>query len=387
MISQRIQQLAPSATLTLDNKVKALQAEGKKIINFTVGEPDSNTPIHIQDAAIDAMRSGFTKYAPAAGIPNLREAIATKFKNDNKIEYTPKQIIVGVGTKQLLYSAFQTICNAGDEVIIATPTWTTYIEQVKLAGAIPILVSLIPPFRLKAEDIKPHISQKTKAILINTPANPTGAMIENDELYKIADLAVEKNILVITDEIYEKITYTRPHLSIASLNDKIKALTITINGFSKAYAMTGWRIGYAAGPQDIIDGMIALAGQTTSGTSSISQHAAVAALEGNQKPIANMLDEFGQKRQIAYDCLKDIPGIEVDLPDGAFYIFPSINSVLKAGQTSTDWADALLENKQVAVVPGEAFEAPGYIRISYAISMENLKSGIEKIRQFIQENQ
>ncbi len=383
MVSKLIQQLAPSATLALSSKVKELQSKGLDIVDFTVGEPDSNTPQNIQNAAIAAMRGGFTKYAPAAGIADLREAIAKKLKKDNNIDYSPSQVIIGVGTKQLLYSAFQAICNVGDEVIIATPTWTTYIEQVKLAGATPVLCPLKAPFRLKASDIAACITSRTKAILINSPGNPTGAMIENSELANIAELATQHDIYVVSDEIYEKIAYAHPHTSIASFGEEIKKRTLTVNGFSKAYAMTGWRIGYAAGPQDIIGGMIALAGQTTSGTSSISQKAGVEALLGDQTAISTMRVGFEKRRQIAYLLLTEIPGIEVALPDGAFYIFPCIKKLLKNGQTSTDWASDLLEKTHVAVIPGEAFEAPGYIRISYAISIESLKKGLTLIKEFV----
>ncbi|MEK7120120.1 MAG: pyridoxal phosphate-dependent aminotransferase, partial [Patescibacteria group bacterium] len=285
MISKHIQQLKQSPTLGLDAKVRQLQAEGVLVVNLGLGEPDFITPWHIRRVAIAAIKAGFTHYTITAGIPELREAICKKLLEENGVSCHPSEIVVGVGTKQLLYHAFQVLCEEGDEVIIPIPTWSTYIEQIKLSGATPVLISIESPFRLTAEDLEKRITPKTKVILLNSPSNPTGAVIEKKQLIRIAKLAVEKSIFVISDEIYEKITFGKKHHSIASLGKKIKQLTVTINGFSKSYAMTGWRIGYAAGPKEIIEAMVSLQSQTTSNTSSISQKAALAALTGSQESV------------------------------------------------------------------------------------------------------
>jgi len=387
MLAQRILNLEPSPTLTLDAKVKELQSQGTPIINLTVGEPDFITPSNIRSAAKASIDAGFTHYTPSSGIADLRLAIAKKLRTDNHLDYGPSEIIVGVGAKHILYLAFQALCNPMDEVIVPTPTWSTYVEQIKLTQANPVIVPLSPPFKLTANYLKSYISPHTKAILLNSPSNPTGAVIDPNELEKIAQLAVKHNLYVISDEIYEKLIYNSIPHSIASLNESIKNLTITINGLSKAYAMTGWRVGFAAGPKEVITAIVSLAGQMTSGTSSISQKAALEALQGNQTSVTHMAKEFRKRIDSAYAALSEIKDISVVKPEGAFYLFPNIEKLLgKKYKTAANWSEALLEKAQVAVVPGEAFYAPGYIRLSCAASQPQLLKGIAQIKSFIETN-
>ena len=385
MFSKRVQLLATSPTIAIDVKAKAFKKQGIPVINLSVGEPNFHTPENIKKAAINAIKEGNSFYTPPEGIVELREAIARKFKRDNKLDYDASDIIVGVGAKQILYNAFQVLCDKGDEVIIAIPAWNTFVEQVKLTGAKAVLITLKPPFKLKASDVKKAISSKTKVILLNTPSNPTGAMIDEEELKKIADIAVKNNIFIIADEIYEKLVYTQKHVSIASLNEKIKEKTITVNGLSKSYAMTGWRLGYAAGPQEIIGKMKALQSQLLAHASSISQKAGVEALNGDQASVEMMRKAFAKRREFCLKQISNIPELSVSEPDGAFYLFISVEKLLgKKYPTASAWAEALLDKEKVAVVPGEAFFYPGYIRFSYAASDEDLKVAFVKIKRFIE---
>ena len=383
MLVHRARLLSPSATLEVDALAKQYEEQGNPVINLTIGEPDFATPEHIGEAAYKGIKDGFTHYTATAGILPLRKGIAEKLKKDNNVSYDPSEIIVGVGTKQILYNAFQVLVEEGMEVVIPTPTWSTYVEQVKLALGKPVLVPLKPPFKLKAQDIEPYINEKTKVIIINSPSNPTGAVIEKEELVKIAKIAVEKNIYIVSDEIYEKLIYEGTHYSIASLGNGIKDHTITINGFSKSYAMTGWRIGYAAGPKEIIKAMTSFQGQTTSNTSSIAQIAGIAALEGTQEPLAMMKEEFEKRRNYLCGEFSKIDSVSFIPPSGAFYTFVGIQKLLKPGETATDWCNKLLNEKFVAVVPGEAFCTPKYFRLSFASSMDNLKVGVRRIKEFI----
>jgi aspartate aminotransferase len=384
-LTSRIKHLSPSATLAVDATVKKLQAEGKTIYNLSLGEPDFSTPTTIQNAAVKAMREGFTHYTATAGIPKLREAIATKYLAENDIRYDPSQIIVGVGSKQLLYNALLVLVEKGDEVIIATPTWSTYVEQVKLAEAKPVLVPLKPPFKLTAKDIERGISKKTKVIMLNSPANPTGAVIEKRELEAIARLATDNNIWIVSDEIYEKLLYGATHTSIASLNKRIYDRTITINGFSKSYAMTGWRIGFAGGPKEIIKAMADLQSQTTSNTSSIAQYAGIEALKGPQTSIEKMAHAFSKRRSILLSEFSKMPEFQVIEPEGAFYLFFDVAKLLhKKQQTSSDWCEALLAKEHVALVPGEAFLYPGWVRLSFAASTVTLEEAVRRIKRFIE---
>lgn len=385
MLSARIEKLEPSPTLSLDAKVKEMSGKGAKIINLGLGEPDFSTPNHVGNAAIEAIRTGFTHYTPAAGIPELRKAFAEKLKRENGLLYSPDEIVVGVGSKFLLYCVFQVLCDPGDEVILSTPTWSTYVEQIKLAGGVPIEIPLSRPFKLTAADILPKLGKKTKIILLNSPANPTGAMIEKEELLKIGKLAVEKNVFIVSDEIYEHITYEQNLCtSIASLDEDIKKQTITINGLSKSHAMTGWRVGFAGGPKEIIKGIVSLQGQATSGTSSITQKAATAALDGGLEEVKKMRNEFAARRTFLINEFSKISNLHFTAPEGAFYFFVDIKDCLDndACPTSAAWCSGLLEKEKIAVVPGEAFHAPGYFRLSFAASMEDLKKGVEGIARF-----
>jgi len=385
-LAKRIKTLLPSQAMVLDTKAKALKNKGISIVNLTAGEPDFNTPQPIINSAIQALNSGFTKYTSPQGIEELRKEIADKFSKENNIIYDPSQIIIGAGSKQLLYTAFQVMCDKNDEVIIPIPAYNTFVEQTKLAGGKPRLIKLNPPFKLKAEDVIKHVNKKTKIIVLNSPSNPTGAIIDKSELKKIADLAVKNNLWVISDEIYEKLVYSGEHISIASLNEKIKEKTLTVCGVSKTYAMTGWRLGYAAGPKNLIEIMTLLQGQMISSVNSISQMAALTAIKSDQKEIENMQKEFNKRRDFLVKEFKKIPELSFTAPEGAFYLFVSIKKLLgKKYKTSTDWRAALLEKEKIATVPGEAFYYPGFFRLSFAASMEDLQKAVTGIKNFIYE--
>ncbi|MEK7625329.1 MAG: pyridoxal phosphate-dependent aminotransferase [Patescibacteria group bacterium] len=396
MLADRIKNLEPSPTIALDARVRELMRQGKIIINLGVGEPNFSTPKYICDAAIDAINSGFTHYTPAGGIPELRAVIAKYSREKLNLNYSADEIIVGAGSKSLLYNIFQILCNPGDEVLTPTPTWGTYFELIKLSGATPVEVSLAPPFKLTADDLRKKITPKTKVILLNFPSNPTGAIIKKTELKKIGDLAIEKNLYIISDEIYGQMTYANPHptlstvvergcVSIASLGDEIKKRTITVNGFSKSFAMTGWRVGWGGGPREIIDALIALQGQTTFANSSISQRAALAALNGGKIELQEMMAELRARRDFITTELTKIDGLEWAIPEGAFYFFVSVKKLLsKKYPTSAAWCEGMLGKEGVAVVPGEAFHAPGYFRLSYGAAMEEVKKGVRGIANFIQ---
>jgi aspartate aminotransferase len=383
-LAKRITTLLPSPTIGLDNKAKAMKQQGLPVLNLSAGEPDFETPAHITKAAIDALHAGLTKYSSPQGLPELRAAIAEKLKKDNNIAYDPSQVVVGIGSKQILYSIFQTLCNPGDEVIIPIPAWLTFVEVVKLAGGKPKLLKLKPPFKLTAKEVEKTITAKTKILLLNTPANPSSAMIDPQELKKIAELAVKYNLWIVTDEIYEKLVYRTKHVSIASLNEEIKERTITVNGFAKSYAMTGWRLGYAAGPQTVIDKMTTLQVQTISNVPVFIQKAGIAALTGDQTSVVTMHKEFTKRRDFLVKAFGEIKNISFSAPEGAFYLFVSIEKLLgKKYKTATEWCEALLEKEHVAVVSGDGFLYPGYFRLSFAASMEDLKKAVEKIKKFI----
>lgn len=385
MLSQKIQQLQPSPTLALDARIKAMQRAGVPIVNLSLGEPDMATPDPIAAAGVLAIQSGFTHYTAAAGIPELRAAIAAHLNSKHTTTYLPEQIVVGVGSKALLYLTFQALCNPGDEVLVSTPTWSTYLEQIKQAGGVPVTIPLASPFIFTAEALQKNISPKTKIILINSPANPTGAIIPADELAKIAALAKEYNLLIVTDEIYEELYYTesKPR-SIVSVDPTVLDRTVLINGFSKAYAMTGWRIGYLAAPLAIAKAVADLQGQITSNTSSIAQKAALTALSSGNTAVHQLKNTFTERRTFVHNALSKIPGLTYAAPAGAFYFFVSVQKFLNAKMpTATDWCAKLLEKEKVAVVPGEAFAAPGYFRLSFAASMSELQKGMEGIQRFI----
>lgn len=387
MFAKRVLHLLPSPTMMLDTRAKALRRQGVSIINLTAGEPDYQTPDVIKQAAIQAIRDDFTYYTAPEGIFALREVIAEKFKKQNGITYEPAQIIVGAGSKQMLYMAFQALCDKGDEVLMATPSWSSFVEQVKLAQGKPVLIKLRPPFKLTAADIEKAITEKTKILLLNSPSNPTGAMIEKSELKKIAKLILKHNLWVITDEVYETITYGQKHTSIASLSKAIKEHTITINGVSKAFAMTGWRLGYAGGPRNIIRAMTIMQSHMTSNANSIAQMAALQSLQSNSDITSPMRKSFNKRRTYLIKEFSEIPEISFLEPEGAFYFFISIKALLGGKyKTATEWCDALLKDEQVAVIPGEAFLYPGYIRISFTAPTATLKEAMSRIKRFIESN-
>lgn len=390
MLSERAKKIKPSPTLAMDAKAKAMNAKGIDVINFGVGEPDFDTPEHIKEAAVKALRDGFTKYTPVGGIDELKDAIVEKLKKDNNLEYTKEEILVSCGAKHSLYNIAQAIYGPGDEVIIPSPYWVSYPDQVLLNDATPVFVKTYEEddFMLRPDVFESKITKNTKAIILNSPSNPTGLTYDRKTLTVIADIAVRHGIHIISDEIYEKLTYDGvEHVSIASLGEDVKKLTIVVNGLSKSHAMTGWRIGYAAGPKDIIKAMTNIQSQSTSNPTSIAQKAAVAALTGPQDFISVMQAEFDKRRRFLVEGLNSIEGVRCLKPTGAFYAFPNVSKLYgkKAGarqiNSSIDMAMYLLEDAKVAIVHGEAFGDDNYIRISYATSMENIKKGLERIRE------
>jgi aspartate aminotransferase len=389
MLSSRVKSIKPSPTLSMDTKAKEMKASGIDVISFGVGEPDFDTPDNIKEAAIKAMKEGFTKYTPVPGIPALREAIANKLKKDNGVEYKPEEIIVSCGAKHSLYVAAQALYEKDDEVIIPSPYWVSYPDQVILNDATPVIVETHEEesFMLNPDDLKKHITTKTKAIILNYPSNPTGLTYDRKTLKAIGDLAVENNVIVVSDEIYEKMVYDdTEHVCFASLGDKVKQNTLVINGLSKSHAMTGWRIGYTAGPVNIIKAMSKIQGQSTSNPTSISQAAAVEGLNGPQDFIGTMLVAFDERRKYLVSELEKIEGLSCMMPNGAFYAFPNVKGVFGRSfngtkiEDSSTLASYLLEEAHVALVPGSAFGAEGYLRMSYATSMENLQKGIDRIK-------
>ncbi len=387
-VSAKARAISPSPTLTIDAKTKQLISQGVDVVNFSVGEPDFDTPDHIKAAAIEAINKGFTKYTPAVGTLDLREAICQKLKKENHLDYKPGQIIVSNGGKHSLYNVYQVICDPGDEVILQAPYWVSYPEMIKLAGGVPVVVetSAGDGFKMTPEMIKAKLSKKTRAINLNSPSNPTGAMYSPKELEAIAKLAVDYDLYIISDEIYEKLTYGEvEQVSVASLGPEIKKRTIIVNGLSKAYSMTGWRIGYTASEQYLADVMAALQSHSTSNPASISQKAGVQALLGTQEPVEEMRVEFKKRRDYIVQRLRAITGVSVLVPEGAFYVFPNVSAFY--GKTilgkkilgSDQLCELLLLEGQVAVVPGSGFGAGNYARFSYATSMERIKTGLDRI--------
>ncbi len=393
-VSRRVSSIRPSLTLSINAKARRMIQEGRKVINLSAGEPDFNTPEPIGRAGIKAIQENFTRYTPVKGSEDLIQSIVEKFKQKNKLNYSPSQIIVANGAKQIIYNAIQAVCNPGDEVIIPTPYWVSYPEQVRLAQAVPVYVSLEFEKELKIdiEELKRAIHpEKTKVIILNSPHNPTGGVFTEEELRKIAEVLESYPILIISDEIYEDFVYEMPHVSIASLGESIARKTLTVNGVSKTCSMTGWRIGYAGGPEEIIQAMTKIQSHSTSCACSISQKAAVAALNQPEEEIKKRTKEFDKRRKLIKEALKKIKHVKINKPLGAFYIFPDFsyflgreysNGVIK---NSLDLANYILEKAEVAVVPGSAFGAEGHLRISYAASSEEIKEGMKRIRWALSE--
>ncbi|MCH5585528.1 pyridoxal phosphate-dependent aminotransferase [Shimazuella sp. AN120528] len=386
-LSDRVKQLSPSPTLAITATANALKQQGHNVVALGAGEPDFNTPEHILTAAKEAMDKGFTKYTASGGIKELKDAVIAKFANENGLTYTAKEVMVTVGGKEGLYNLFQVILNEGDEVIIPAPYWVSYIEQVKLAGGKPIVVDGKEENNLKitAEQLEAAITDKTKAIIINSPSNPTGMIYSKQELLELGNIAVKHDLLIVSDEIYEHLIYdNKSHVSIATLDEAFFKRTIIITGVSKTYAMTGWRIGYAAGPQEIIQAMTDLQSHSTSNPTSVSQYAAIAALTGPQEPVIQMKAAFKERRDYVINRIRNIKGFRCITPPGAFYAFIHVKDALGSKYSSVDeWSTALLKEELVAVVPGSAFGADEYIRISYATSMDNLKEAFNRIEHFV----
>jgi aspartate aminotransferase len=382
-MNPRIASIAPSVTLGITAKAKAMKADGKEVFSFAAGEPDFDTPENIKKAAADALARGETKYSPASGAADLKAAIVAKLKNDNGLEYEASQIVVSNGAKHSLFNVIMAMCKEGDEVIIPAPYWLSYPEMVNIAGGKPVVLTCKEEddYKMKPEALEAAITPKTKAIIINSPSNPIGIVYSEDELRTIADIAVKHGIYVISDEIYEKLVYEgAKHVSIGSFSDEILKLTVTVNGFSKAYSMTGWRLGYFAAPSEIVKCVNALQSHSTSGPNTFAQFGGVEALTGPQDAVEEMRAAFEARREYLYERLTAIDGITCVKPGGAFYVLPNISSF---GLDSLSFADKLLDSKGVAVVPGVAFGADATVRMSYACSMDNIKGGVDRIEEFV----
>jgi aspartate aminotransferase len=381
-LAQRATTLTPSLTLAIDAKAKKLKAEGVDVCGFGAGEPDFDTPQYIKDAAVQALADGFTKYTPSSGIPELRAAIAEKLKKENGIEYKPSQVIVNCGAKHSCFNVILATCQAGDEVIIPAPYWLSYPEMVKLADASPVIVETSEKngFKITPEQFRDAMTPATKLIILNSPGNPTGSVYTREELQALAEVALEEDILMLSDEIYEKIVYDGTEfVSLASLSSEIYDLTITVNGFSKAYAMTGWRLGYIAAPEHIAAAIDSIQSHSTSNATSFAQKGALAGLKGDQSFIGQMVKAFSERRAYIYDRLTKIPGMTCVKPMGAFYVLPNISAF---GLGSTAFCSKLLDEQKVAAVPGIAFGSDAHMRLSYACSMENIQKGLDRIEAF-----
>jgi aspartate aminotransferase len=381
-ISERAAQLTPSLTLSIDSKAKAMKAEGLDVCGFGAGEPDSDTPEHIKRAAIEALEAGFTKYTPNAGIPELRQAIADKLAADNGLNYRAGQIVVSNGAKHACYNAILATCQPGDEVVIPAPYWVSYPDMVRLVGAEPVIVptSERNAWKMRPEDFENAMTPRTKMLIMNTPGNPTGSVYTREELEAIVNVAAEEDIYVLSDEIYEKLVYDdAKHVSIGSLSKEAYDLTITVNGFSKSYAMTGWRLGYLAAPDAVSRAVDSIQSHTSSNPSSFSQYGALAALKGDQQPLADMREEFEMRRNYMFDRISKISNVTAVKPQGAFYILVNISQL---GLTSQNFADRLLSKANVAVVPGAAFGDDRTVRFSYATSLDVIKKGLDRFQDF-----
>jgi aspartate aminotransferase len=393
-LSKLAKNLKPSATLAITAKAKDLKSKGIDIIGFGAGEPDFDTPNNIKSAAKDSIDSGFTKYTAASGITELKEAIRERISIDYDLSYENKEILVGSGAKHVLYNLFNVLIDEGDEVLIPAPYWVSYPEQVKISGGSPIILHTNQEdgFKITKKQIESRCNENTKILVLNYPSNPTGSTYNYDELSQIAEICKEKNLIVISDEIYDKIIYSNEkHISFPQLSEDAKNRTILVNGVSKTYSMTGWRIGYAAGNSEVISAMNNLSGQSTSNPTSISQKAAIEAFSGNQGKVEEMLGEFEVRKEYISSFLNEIEGVECFVPKGAFYVFPDISYYFgksfkgKEIRNSIEFTDFLLDHAKVAVVPGIEFGSDKHIRISYATSMNDIKEGTKRIKESLQD--
>lgn len=391
-ISQRCQRVTGSLTLAIDAKAKEMKQKGIDVVGFGAGEPDFDTPEHIRKAAKDALDLGKTRYTPAAGMPELRQAICDKLKRDNGLDYVPQQIVVSNGAKHSLFNSFQALLEEGDEVIVPGPYWVSYPEIVRMAGGVPVIVEGREEnnFKPTIDDFRAAVTDKTRAVVINSPNNPNGFVFTREELQAIGDLAIEKDLSIVSDEIYEFLVYDgAEHISVASLSPEIKERTIVINGMSKAYAMTGWRIGYTASPLNAAKAMTNFQSHSTSCPNSIAQYAALTALSGPDDQLKSMVAEFDRRRRRIVELINEIPGLSCKPPKGAFYVMMNISGVFGKRYNGAPIVDSmsftqlLLDNSHVAVVPGAGFGADAYVRLSYATSMENIEKGLARIKEFV----
>ena len=391
-LAKRITLISPSPTLAITAKANRMRAEGINVVGFGAGEPDFDTPVNIKEAAKQALDKGFTKYTPTSGTKELKEAICKKFKEDNGLDYSPDEIIVSCGAKHSIFNIIMALCDEGDEVIIPAPYWVSYPEMVRIAQGKPVVLNTGAEsgFKVTPEQLEKAITPKSRIFILNSPSNPTGMVYTKEELSAIAKIIVEKNIWCISDEIYEKIIYENfRHYSIAALDPKVKPQTVTVNGVSKSYSMTGWRIGYMAGPKELIQAISNLQDHSTSNPASISQKGALEALQGPQDELKKMLKSFSERREYIVSRLNNIPLISCLKPQGAFYVFPDVSGILKKefkgkrlGDSLT-LTDILLTEAKVAVIPGGVFGDDNFIRLSYATSMENITEGLNRIEQFV----
>ena len=388
LISPTVQRIEPSITLAITAKAAAMKAEGHDVIAMSVGEPDFDTPKHICDAAIEAIHAGFTHYTPASGILELKKAVCNKFKRDNDLHYDPSQVIINCGAKHSIFLAVFALTSPGDEVIVPSPYWVSYPEMVKVAGGTPVVIeaSMDTDLKITAEQLKTAITPKTKLLILNSPSNPTGMVYTGEELRSLTEVILDSGIYVISDEIYEKLVFDgERHVSIGSFSEEIYEKTITINGVSKAYCMTGWRIGYTAGKEDIIKAMGKLQSQETSNPCSISQKAALAALTGSEEFLNDMLEAYEKRRRYMVERLNSFDGIRCVMPKGAFYVFPDVSGVYgkyfngKAIDGSFSFCEYMLEEQKIAIVPGIGFGADNHVRISCATSMKNIENALDRL--------
>ncbi|MGY8642149.1 MAG: pyridoxal phosphate-dependent aminotransferase [Verrucomicrobiales bacterium] len=384
LIAEKFSQIEPSQTLAITAAAKNMMDQGVDVASFGAGEPDLDTPDHIKRACIEALEAGKTKYTAATGIPELKEAIREKFLLDNNIDYSTKQISVNCGAKHSCYNAILATCDPGDEVIIPAPYWTSYPEMVRLAGAEPYIVETKKSnnWKLTPEEFEGALGGATRMVILNTPGNPTGSVYSKEELEALVEVAVSEDVIILSDEIYEKLIYNdKKHVSVASLSQEAKDLTITVNGFSKVYAMTGWRLGYTAAPQEIADAISIIQSHTTSNPTTFAQYGAVAALTGDQQIIGDMVDEYDMRRQYMLSRLQEISNIEIVEPDGAFYFLVDTTQL---GLTSMNLAEKLLSRFKVAAVPGVAFGHDNSVRFSYATGLDVIKTGMDRFQEFCQ---
>ncbi|MBM3848570.1 MAG: pyridoxal phosphate-dependent aminotransferase [Verrucomicrobia bacterium] len=382
-IARRAASLSPSLTLSIDSKAKEMKAKGEDVVGFGAGEPDFDTPQHIKDAAAAALAAGFTKYTPSSGIPELRQAIADKFQRENSLTYKPSQVIVSNGGKHSCYNVILATCQEGDEVIIPAPYWLSYPEMVKLAGATPVILETTDQteFKVTPAQLRAAITPRSHLFILNSPSNPTGSVYTPDEIKALGDVCVEKGVLIMSDEIYEHLTYDGAQVkSVASFSQAHYDHTIIVHGFAKAWSMTGWRLGFLAAPEPIAKAIDAIQSHSTSNPCSFAQKGGVAALTGSQAHLPGWLAEYAKRRTHAWEMLNAIPGVSCVNSKGAFYLFPNIS---KTGLKSADFCARLLEQEKVAAVPGIAFGADDYLRISYATSLANIEKGLARMDRFV----